>query len=228
MPEFGLVPVIDYDPRDLDYPMAAALPPVAVLPDYKYWAPGAAWDQDGYPHCVGFSFGKLLRCPPLRFYSAEGYKGNDLGSAIYAQCKTIDNYSGDGTSLHAGVRVLNGETGWHDRVLEYRWCWDYETMESWLLTKGPVIIGIPWYSSFNIGTRASMPTMPDPSGTLAGYHAMCVYGTNRIRAKSRATNSWGMDYGYRGKVDFRRETLEEILFSDKGAGCMGVVERQPT
>jgi hypothetical protein len=227
----GLDPLIDYDLRDLNFPMAELLDTEIILPESKYWSPGMPLNQGREGACVGFSGAKNLYCYPIRTSSiteASGtLSGNNLGRGIYYECKKIDGSPDtSGTSLHACAKVLNGASGWKDRVVEYRWAWDWDTAMAWLLTRGVLIIGIPWYRSFDIGSKTTMPYLPMPSGGIRGYHAVCIYGGNRTNQTMRMINSWGYYFGFNGKAIFRRSVLEPILFSELGAGCLALVEQR--
>ena len=223
-PGLGLVP--EYDLEDLKFPMAAVLDelPLPKIP-HRYWTPGPPLNQGKEGACVGFALAKCLYIRPLRTTTMAGYSGNDLGFNIYYQAKRIDNNPGEGTSLHAGMRVLNGETGWPDSVLSYRWCWDWDTMAAWLRYVGPVIIGIPWWENWDIGPTSHRPIMPPAQGQIRGYHAICVYGIDMRTNVVRFINSWDNWFGLNGRAVFTRDVLEPNLFSDIGAGCMGIVEQ---
>ena len=104
MIEYGLGRLHAPDERDRNFPMRAALRPVAA-PVSKIWWPGTVLDQGQTPQCVGFAWRGWMLSSPERV--AANY-GPD-GPAIYAGAQQNDEFPGtdyEGSSVRGGAKFL--------------------------------------------------------------------------------------------------------------------------
>lgn len=205
-----------YAPDERDYPMAAELAPIVSisLPDFKYWVPQAPVDQGQTNSCVGYSCEGWQRCSPIRT------KNPTPGLTIYRRALQIDEFPGEqdtGTSIRAGVKALE-EFG---HVERYVWAYSAEEVKLWVLTTGPVIVG----TNFTTGMR----DVKGPSwfmellGIPLGGHAYLLTGYSRTRHAFRMINSWGRNWGDKGRAWLRYGDLDSLLRSRGDA--VGIVER---
>lgn len=182
------------DPRDRAHPMRAFFSPRAVtLPPYKHWPTGPILNQGDTPHCVGFAWAQWEMTSPVRIPLATSRDGNALGHGIYASCKEIDGYAGDGTWVRAGASVMKTA----GRLASYVWATGPNDLRDWVLLKGPVVVGTDWHESmFDPDARGWMR----PAGAVVGGHAYLVTGYNANARAYRVTNSWGTGWGDNGKA----------------------------
>ncbi len=70
-----------------------------------------------------------------------------------------------------------------------------EVLQTWLLTKGSLTTGIPWYSEM---FEPASDGLVRARGTLEGYHEIEIHKLDKDRGRIRLPNSWGLDWGDRG------------------------------
>ena len=167
-------------------------------------------DQGRTNHCVGFSVANFgINLPIGRDYS------NEDGHRFYYKCKEIDGEPGneEGTTLRSGAKVLkrNGNIegyAFADSVEEIKW---------WILSKGPVIAGTIWTSGMLFPNSENIIY---PTGEEVGGHAYLLTewtSDNLIGIQ----NSWGTDWGVKGKSYIRAQDFES-LFIEQGEAVTAV------
>lgn len=230
MLESGIDPRLDWqprhDPRSLNYLVRDTL---TVTETYypKFWDMGAVLNQGREGACVGFGWtGELLASPRPHLVSEQ--RGNEYARQYYYRCKEIDEWEGvdyEGTSVLAGAKVAR-ELGY---IPEYRWAVSIDDVRDSVITKGPVVIGIPWLSGM-YDTRPS--GLVDVSGDTVGGHCILLTGYHpsmRIPGEDwharfevfRWRNSWGTSYGKSGTGLIRMEDLRDLL-ARWGEACVPV------
>lgn len=202
------------DVRDALFPMAVAPALAADPPAYRYWTPGRILDQGSKPHCVGYSWAQWQQTSPLR-----GPQGNARGDSIYAACKEIDGYAGDGTWVRAGAKVVEDE----GLIERYVWAQDEQSLKLWLLTTGPVVVGTAWYQGMFSPDGEGLIR---PTGGIAGGHAYLLTGYGRSRGMYRITNSWGRTWGQHGKAWIGERDMWALI-TNAGEACAAVERRAP-
>lgn len=82
------------------------------------------------------------------------------------------------------------------------------------LSRGPVIIGISWYDTFDrpIGTHAELLLTDDAENR--GGHEIVLDGIDVKAGFVKGTNSWGTSWGNRGKFVMSFGTFGELLKQD--------------
>lgn len=214
----GLVPSPP-DDRDQIYAMERVDPslmaiPLSALPRYKYWARGPLLNQGNTPHCVGFSFEQWKGSSPLRSSTS-----NTGGHDIYAACKAIDGYPGDGTYIRAGAKVMQNQ----GRVETYVWAFNIDTMIHWLLQRGPVVVGTIWTE--DMFDPSGWRQVLKPTGAEAGGHAYIIRGYNQDTRYFRIVNSWGPYWGDNGQASIHFDDFMTLL--NRGAEILGAIEKRP-
>lgn len=208
------------DPKDKLFRMAAVLPrrpPVSS----RFWVLSDILDQGNTPRCVAFSWGQMIQCSPTRTKLTAAAKRQKYASPesflseLYKNAQRIDEWPGedyDGTSVRAGAKVL--ETWGY--LSEYVWAWDADTVRLHVLARGPVVVGTWWYRSMFWPHLTGGYLKAE--GARDGGHAWLVHGYSLKRKAFRMVNSWGANWGERGKawVDF---AVMERLLSEDGEAC---------
>lgn len=200
------------DDRDKMFPFSRALPAqVGPLPSYKYWTHGAILNQGATPHCVGFSGAGLRASSPVRVKQVD-QDGHDF----YAECKKIDGIPNvDGSYVRVLAKVMQNEK----KLSMYLWATSMDELTTWLLTKGPVVVGTTWYNDM---FRLDAKGIARATGGIAGGHAYLIRGYNSKGKLFRCTNSWGSGWGQKGEFWMTTDDVSKVLFDDDGEAMTAV------
>lgn len=215
---------LSLDPRDQNHLMK---PPMAKAAEItaRYWTPGHVLDQGPSPHCVGYSGYQFLATGPVRNRRMQD------APWLYEEAQKVDEWPGEdypGTSVRALFAVLKRE----GYVTGYEWAFKLEPAVAHVLTKGPVVLGTNWYEGMD---DADADGFLHPTGELYGGHAYLVIGANRKRRcpdKSlgafRIVNSWGADWGQRGRAWISFTDAARLIADEWGEACTATeIKRKP-
>jgi hypothetical protein len=201
------------DSRDHCYTM----PPVlAAGPEDKRvivdWEIGIIRDQGVEGACVGFCCRALLDASPFRQTAGPSAR------EIYLEARIIDEFDDrkvpEGTSVRAGLNVLKS----HGLIQSYVWATGIEDVYQFIARKGPVVLGVNWYS-YNTTSEGQIPM----TGTPVGGHCVLLYGFDRTKRHFLVQNSWGESYGKKGRGFILERDLAREL--SRGAVAAGVLEK---
>lgn len=184
---------------------------------YRYWHDREAFlDQNGYPHCVGYSWTHWLNDGPV---ARAGFEDNNYADNLYFNAQLVDEWPGEnysGSSVRAGAKVLH-QFGY---ISEYRFGHDLQTVVHTLLNEGPVVAGTNWYSTmFTPDAQGFLRIHPDAK--VEGGHAYVLNGVNLDKGVVRVKNSWGTSWGLGGRAKLDFETLERLINED-GECCLAI------
>lgn len=204
---------VNHDVRSLGFLFAAE--PREVVP--------VAWtrqiptlDQGSLGSCTGNALTGAVGTYPLFPALPASHPALDENEAVslYSLATQLDPYAGqypptdtgsDGVSVcKAGVRkgLISG----------YTHCTDLASMQQ-ALQRGPVIVGVNWYSSFDTPDSSGLVSISS-GAYVRGGHEFEVYADN-ANGTFYAWNSWGNSYGVGGKFHFSYDTMSR-LFSEQG------------
>jgi len=209
---------VSVDDRDRNFLLRRKLPPPGTtMPTRKTWAINAkSLDQGGTSTCIGHAWKNFLRCAPM-----QTVKSGPTPWDIYRGAVAVDEWSdnddeaslpdGDpgmdsGTSVRAGAEAVL-KAG---RLKTYLWAFDLQSLIQWVLTQGPAVLGIDWYSSFNTPNAEGIIKIT-PMARVEGGHAILCRGIDLTRSLALLTNSWGDGYGISGEVRIPLTDLERLL-----------------
>lgn len=203
------------DPRDKEYPFSLALPIGASTRTWKYWTQGKLkLNQGNQPACVGYTGANWMQASPTRTKVT-----NTTGLDLYRECKKIDGYDGDGTWDRILMKVLQAQ----GKVEKYLWAQNPHELDQWLLTTGPVMIGVPWTSDmFSVDKKGFIHI----TGSEVGGHEVLLTGVNLNTGHYTIVNSWGEGWGVKGTCKISRKDLHSLLFEDWGTACTAI-EKKP-
>lgn len=207
------------DDRDASFPMRALVKASeAKQYDTRYWPiTTAVLDQGQTPQCVAYAWTHFVLSAPVT------HKAGTLGSltgfaqTLYARAQQLDEWQGesyDGTSVRAGAATLTEQK----RLLEYRWASTADEARDFVLTRGPVVLGTTWYRYMSVPDAANFI---HPRGRIDGGHAYVAIGFSRKRDAFRILNSWGPNWGDKGRAWLSRRDVD-FLLEDYGEACSGV------
>jgi len=151
----------------------------------RFWDIGPILDQGSTPHCVGFSSAGWGNCLPVD----DDWQDKD-GHAIYRECKVLDGEldGENGSYVRTAAKVLQNR----ERIDNYAFG-SVSDAHRFLLTQGPVVFGIDWYSGMGDPDENGVIR---PTGYVAGGHAILAYGADENYCHLQ--NSWGKSWGNDG------------------------------
>lgn len=183
---------------------------IGPTPRYKrIWAPRPdALNQGAEGACTGYATAGYLAAAPQKWSTSS-----ETAEKIFAGATQIDklegrDFGGTGATMIAAMKACQ-EFGWFD---EYAWCFSIDDVCDTLVRRGPVILGIDWYDSM---------FTPDERGLLTvgrgdkGGHCVLANGFwpghPDFGDLIVLTNSWGNEWGLRGRAYIRYADLKDLL-----------------
>jgi hypothetical protein len=212
MPALGRLP--QPDARNRDYPIRTLLP--AKQPRSYTWRVGVNLDQGSEGACVGFGWAHELAARPVVVPEIT----NNLGFDLYREAQELDQWPGndyDGTSVIAGAKAVQRR----GHLTEYRWAFTEPELALAVGYKGPVVLGLNWYSGmFNPDRDGYI----HPTGRLEGGHCILTYSINVRLGYYRLHNSWGPHWGALGTAKVGRQDMA-LLLAEEGDACIPLRQR---
>lgn len=213
-----------HDPQSENYPIRPKMKSIEKIP--VAYRTGPVLDQGSEGACVGFGWTAELISSPRPYPGVTAVRANQYAREMYYRAQRIDEWEGesyDGTSVLAGAKVAQER----DLIDEYRWCFSIDDVRDAVISEGPVVVGIPWYSEM-YQTRPS--GLVKVGGDLVGGHCITLTGYHpgmRIAGEDwyaryevfRWRNSWGKDYGKNGNGTILFEDLRDLL-AEWGEACV--------
>lgn len=162
-----------------------------------------SYDQGPTPRCVGYSTSKVMN-----FYNRYVFDADWL----YAECKKIDGYPGDGTNARAACDVLRRLGHWRKingkpvkagpkpahGIASNQWAPNVDVIRGVLSTGNPVLLGIDWYNAWfqpqRSMTDGKIEYLLQPiasAGQVAGGHEIGVWAASDRRQAFGLSNTWG-------------------------------------
>jgi hypothetical protein len=199
---------IEHDERSRAYEAPRMVGPIRSV-EWKRHCP--AFDQGELGSCTGNAMAGLLMTEP--FFTPGRELTEDDAVKLYSAATSLDripgHYPPDDTGssglaiMKAAVRL--GFIRAHHHVFSFAGALA-------ALQSGPVIMGLPWYEGFDtpIGDRAEVCT----SGEIRGGHEIEAYMLDIENGFVGFWQSWGPDFGDRGRFVMSFETLRRALKED--------------
>jgi hypothetical protein len=220
-PHFGRVPSPP-DARDQLYLMD---PPHSVrpMPARRTWFfPRAALDQQDAPHCVAFAWAAMMLSAPIMSHSFfAGTKLPAWITTMYQRSRVIERMvtQGDGSTVRGGVKAL------HEQGLLSGYLWGYsaDVIARYITARGPVVLGTDWYAGMTAPGDDGVMRL---TGRHQGGHAYLGIGYDPARG-IRILNSWGPDWGQRGRAWLPLDALNTLL-TNGGEACSAIELPRPT
>lgn len=214
------------DPRTLNYPVRALFgartSDQVPLRGYT-WPVGIHLDQGREGACVGYGFAHELAAKPGIVRDVT----SDVARSIYHAAQREDPWDGgsyagafpfyEGTSVLAGAQVLK-RAGY---FTEYRWAFSEREMAIAVGYRGPVVIGVNWYTGMFTPNRDGFLEV---TGQLEGGHCILVHGFSATRGLYKVWNSWGADWGMSGTAFISRGDMARLIV-ENGEVCLPVRSR---
>lgn len=194
------------------------------------WQEGIVLDQGSEGACVGFAWtGELLAQPEAPKKQPPFKHGNQLAKSFYYEAQKIDEWPGEdysGTSVLAGAKIMK-QKGF---IEEYRWCFNIADIRDAVISEGPVVLGVPWYSGMYQTSEDGRVIL---SGKKVGGHAILITGYNpkmkfgdKYLEVFRWRNSWGESYGINGSGWIEAKLLNKLI-KEGGEACVPMQRKVP-
>lgn len=204
-----------HDPRSREYPIRALIT-ARPRPRNMQWRVGPILDQLAEGACVGFAWtAEALATPVIvdlsRAPLAPSRDPDAFARLVYRRAQDLDPWAGnqyEGTSVNAGALAMR-ELG---LVKEWRWAFGIEDVQDTVLMKGPVVLGLNWYS----GMYRAAGGILTRSGSLVGGHSLLAVGYRTfVPALGEPgiilQNSWGKAWGINGLAVIGKSKLAALL-----------------
>lgn len=181
--------------------------PFPPSPTSKVWADKLQLDQGQTGHCVGFGWAQWGNTDPIQ----DSYANVD-GDDIYYEAKIIDGEPGqeNGSQVRSGAKAMKAR----GKLAGYVFAASVDEIRTWVLTKGPVVVGTDWTADMENPDSAGYVK---PTGPVLGGHCYVVVGASPTDLHFQ--NSWGKDWGTPPGY-FRMKTVDfAALFANQGDAC---------
>lgn len=203
---FPLGRILQHDPRSRAFPARADLP----LHTRTWRRYGAVLDQGHTSSCTGHAMAQVLNHIPLR---RRGHVLTGVDAMrIYSRATVIDEWLGcyppdDTGSSGLAVAKAAKEEG---LISAYDHAFGLDHALHALMA-GPVIVGSNWYSSMFRPQRDGRLLV---EGTIEGGHEWTWVGVDMEQRLALCLNSWGVDWGVRGRFWLTLDDLDRLLRED--------------
>jgi hypothetical protein len=210
------------DPRDRLFLLSKSR--TAILYTQRFWqTPNIVQDQGSTPQCVGYSGYHFLASAP---YMERKGRVLPLPSVCYQWAQDNDEWAGnnyEGSSVRGMMKAFQKQ----GLIEGYLWSPDSETMKSHVIGRGPLNAGTDWFEGMSrplrVGTQGE--AWLEPSGEYQGGHAYLIVGYSRKRNAYRMFNSWGEDWGEKGRAWIKRDVLDHLIFAMNGEAASAIEKR---
>lgn len=197
---------VEYDPASWNF-QAARAPKRKTVTHKRTRAP---FDQGELGSCTGNAMCGVLVTQPWK----HSRLSEKTAVELYEVATTLDNAAGSyppddtgssGLAVAKAAKQLGFISAYHhafgvDHALD-------------ALVVAPVIIGIPWYSSFDEPTDGLLEISPD--AYVRGGHEVELLGIDVDHELVVGINSWGKSWGAKGRFTMSWSTLARLL-SEQG------------
>jgi hypothetical protein len=195
---------------------------------FTLWQNGAILDQGSEGACVGFGWTAEALAGPiqvdLKQVQSPGPKEpNAFAYYVYREAQKIDQWPGEdyeGTSVLAGAKIMMRYNVLH----QYRWAFGINDVVGALMSQGPVVLGINWYSGMYEAPGGKLRI----SGNNVGGHCILAIGYNpssqTFNGKETIIlqNSWGESWGINGIAEITVEDLDRLI-KEGGEACVPLI-----
>lgn len=190
---------VDHDPRSRAYaypePAESVRPQTVVWPRYS-----PILDQGNIGSCTGNAMAGWLGCAPHARDAEEAARYDEkFAVVLYETATRLDPFPGEypptdcGSSGNAAAKAAKRA----GLIAFYRWCFSTTSLLH-ALRHGPVLIGAPWYTSFDQPDAFGIVSL---WGEVRGGHEFLCRGmvvNPGAELLLLCDNSWGPEYGHEG------------------------------
>jgi hypothetical protein len=204
---------IEHDPRSRAFETPHAAAPLISAKWFRHCAP---FDQGDLGSCTGNAMCGAVMTEPL--FRGEALTETDAVS-VYSAATRLDAVRGvypptdTGSSGLAVARVARSK----GYITSYAHAFSLQAALA-ALGRGPVIIGINWYDSFDDPAGAHAELIIKPGAAIRGGHEVELNEIDIASKYVRGVNSWGIGWGDGGCFVMSFDTLGRLL--SEGGDCV--------
>lgn len=176
-----------------------------------------AFNQGELGSCTGNGAVGLLCTEP---YRQPGTRYSEaLARRVYSRATRDDTIVGAWPPRDTGSTVLGAMKALKALGFTkgYRWCFGLDDVLKALSTLGPVEVGLNWYEGFD---QPNAHGLVKVRGAVRGGHAFELLGVDAERKLVWAVNSWGPEWGLRGRFAFSWKDLDRLLHEEGEASTV--------
>jgi hypothetical protein len=165
-------------------------------------------DQGQEGACTAYASASAMAAAPAKWETDAPFAERLFKLTEEIDIKEGRNYYGRGATLLASMKA-GVKLGYYD---SFYWCFGIDDVIDCIVRQGPVLLGIPWYESMS--TPDANGLIPEPYGKPEGHCIMANgYWPGHPDFKDVAvlTNTWGLDWGLRGRAYIKIGMLKELL-----------------
>lgn len=203
-------------------PLRQVFFPEGIPPGNRHYWSGPILDQGNTGTCVAHGWTAKVNAAPImqkmaltpydfyrRIVQVDEWADNDY------EATAPDSDLQSGTSVRAGAKTLV-TLGY---AKSYLWAESAADVRAWILAGfGGVVIGVNWYTGMMSTDGEGFLTV---SGRPEGGHCVYLNGYNdkvrhngRTVAAARGQNSWGKDWGQKGRFWIDVDSLQRLIAED--------------
>lgn len=202
---------VEHDERSKDYAWGIVAKQTN-LHEVHHRHYGGPLDQDGVGSCTGEAVAQACNTDPLHLRGAK-LKTQADAFTCYHTATQLDGFPGvwppeDTGSSGLAAAKAGVKLGW---ITSYRHAFSVEEGLTALMQRS-IITGVNWYEGFD---RPDDHGFVDIAGQVRGGHEFEIQGfIPRVDFEESiliALNSWGLEWGLKGKFYFRVRTWRQLL-----------------
>lgn len=207
--------IVTHDPASRAFPAMGLLALPGAPRHDRTWRRGKPYDQGQTSSCVAQTMKGILNTGPISGRIAYRTRTRMDAIDLYRNAQLYDQWPGaepdyEGTSALGACKYLQKQ----GIISEYRWCFGVDDVIDTVIQHGPVGIGVWWHAGM-------MATDGDgfihPTGSQVGGHEVEINGVNVRGRYVVGTNSWGVDWGVKGRFKLSWDDLGRLLDADGDA-----------
>lgn len=218
MENLSLGRVQHYDERNEGFRIRSIVSAPA-LKSRNYYDNGWWGNQGNAPACTAFAATHYRDAGPVRPKTRGVAPIDPL--ALYAQIQAQDRKEGrvyaEGATSLAMAKVMKS-LGW---IGEYRWGYTLDELITAVSTTDCVVVGTNWYDNmFTPVVDKKGRAIISVNGSIAGGHEYLITGISMKDELFRIKNSWGRDWGTKGRAWITFEDMRRLIEKEDGDACL--------
>ena len=201
--------LIEHDEQSKEFPARGLLSVSQQEPRDRVWRRGGAYDQGVSSTCVPHTGKGLLNTARMSALVPYRTRIKYNPFAWYPEAQRRDEWPGESPDYEGTSGLGLCKYFLEARLIkEYRWCFGLQDALLTLSHVGPIGIGVWWYSEM---------FHPDPEGFIhvggrrEGGHEVEIMGLDVSGEYVIGMNSWGREWGDRGRFKLSFDDLDTLL-----------------